>query len=125
MEFALILLGVLVGQLWTWLFGSLPQTASITRRAPAPQLGASIAIAGVAIGLVELHVFSSGRLASGVSKGLIAGLVWLSWSVSSARLLHAPRQVVRALAYLSIAPALVLAAVLGGYLSLHLDYSLS
>lgn len=128
MEFTLITFGVLIGKVWTWLLARQFQTARITRRAPALQLGAYITVAvltGVVIGFIEVHVFSPGRMAGALSKGLIAGFTWSPWFISSVRLLYSRRQTARAAAYLFAAPALVLAAVLGGYLSLNLELRLT
>jgi fluoride ion exporter CrcB/FEX len=128
MEFAFIVSGLLVGKLWTRLVTRQIETASITHRAPARQLCSYIVVAaltGVAIGVIELHVLSSGPTASALSKGLIAGFAWSPWFVGSARLLYAHHQPKRAAAYLTAAPALALACVLGGYLSLHLDHRLT
>lgn len=128
MEFAFIVSGLLVGKFWTWLVARQIQTASITHRAPARQLCSYIVVAaltGVTIGVIELHVLASGPAASALSKGLIAGFAWSPWFIGSARLLYAHHQPKRAVAYLTAAPALVLASVLGGYLSLHLDHRLT
>lgn len=128
MEFAFILSGLLVGKFWTWLVARQIQTASITQRAPARQLCTYIVVAaltGVAIGVIELHVLAPGPAASALSKGLIAGFAWSPWFIGSARLLYAHHQPKRAAAYVTAAPALVLASVLGGYLSLHLDHRLT
>lgn len=128
MEFAFIISGVLVGKFWTWVVARQCHTASITQRAPLRQLCAYIAVAaltGIAIGAMEMHVLGPGPAATTLSKGLIAGFAWSPWFVGGAQLLYARHQRKRAIAYLAAAPALVLASVLGGYLSLHLNHRLT
>lgn len=128
MEFAFIVFGVLVGKFWTWVVARQCHTASLTRTAPVRQLCAYSAVAaltGVAIGVMELHVLAPGPTATTLSKGLIAGFVWSPWFVSGAHVLFVRHQRKRAIAYLAAAPALVLASVLGGYLSLHLNHRLT
>lgn len=119
MEFAVMVLGVLVGKLWTSSVNAQLRRSSARGR-PALLLSLYVVLAivtGLAIRLVELHASLPAPVASSLSKGLIAGFVWASWFLPGAHSLYVRHQVGRAITYLVVAPVLVFAGVLGGYLA--------
>ncbi|WP_373852166.1 hypothetical protein [Bradyrhizobium sp.] len=119
MEFAVMVLGVLVGKLWTSSVNAQLRRSSARGR-PALLLSLYVVLAivtGLAIRLVELHASLPAPVASSLSKGLIAGFVWSSWFLPGAQALYARHQVGRAITYLVVAPVFVFAGVLGGYLA--------
>jgi len=119
MEFAVMVLGVLVGKLWTSSVSAQLRRSSARGR-PSLLLSVYVVLAivtGFIIRLVEIHASLPAPVASSLSKGLIAGFVWSSWFLPGAHVLYARHQVGRAITYLVVAPVLVLAGVLGGYLA--------
>ena len=119
MEFAVMVLGVLVGQLWTS-FVNAQLCRFFGQERPALLLSVYVVLAivtGLVIRLVETHACLPAPVVSSLSKGLIAGFVWSSWFLPGARVFYARHQVGRAITYLVVAPVLVFAGVLGGYLA--------
>ncbi|MBR1041087.1 hypothetical protein JQ593_18505 [Bradyrhizobium viridifuturi] len=120
MEFAAMALGVLAGKLWTSFVGVQLRRCSFAHEIPTLQLSVYVIIAivtGFVFRQLELHTSLPAPVASSLSKGLIAGFVWSSWFLPGAHVLYARHQVGRAITYLVVAPVLVLAGVLGGYLA--------
>jgi fluoride ion exporter CrcB/FEX len=119
MEYAVMVLGVLVGKLWTSSVSAQLRRSSASGR-PALLLSVYVVLAivtGLVIRLVEIYASLPAPVAGSLSKGLIAGFVWSSWFLPGAHALYARHQVGRAITYLVVAPVLVFAGVLGGYLA--------
>lgn len=119
MELAVMVLGVLVGKLWTSSADAQLRRSSARGR-PVLLLSVYVVLAivtGLVIRLVEIYASLPAPVASSLSKGLIAGFVWSSWFLPGAHVLYARHQVGRAITYVVVAPVLVFAGVLGGYLA--------
>ena len=89
MGYAAIILGLLIGSIWTSLIGALPRHSRLTLRAPVRHFCTFViarTLSGPAIPGPEFRAFLAGRSANPVSNVLVAGFAVAAKSLAASAL---------------------------------------